>query len=82
MSELEYELPHHKIKEEGEELEPLPIEPLLTLDQICKKEIAERMKFLNNNKTKVAESLGITVKTLYSKLHQYGWMESGRCRKF
>lgn len=34
--------------------------------------IVKTMEQFNNNKTKTAQSLGITIKTLYNKLHEYG----------
>lgn len=47
---------------------------LETLATIEKNLILERMELFNGNKTKVAQSLGVTIKTLYNKLHQYGKM--------
>lgn len=42
-----------------------------TLEELEKEEIIARLT-ANNNKTQVAMSLGITIKTLYNKLHLYG----------
>lgn len=44
---------------------------VLTLAELEKREIIARLT-ANNNKTQVAMSLGITIKTLYNKLHLYG----------
>ncbi len=43
----------------------------LTLADIEKKTIERRLS-KENNKSKVAASLGITLKTLYNKLNDYG----------
>jgi Nif-specific regulatory protein len=41
-----------------------------TLREIELKEIVERLKRNGGNKVKTAEELGISLKTLYNKLHQ------------
>lgn len=43
----------------------------LTIAEIEKK-IIDRRLTAENNKSKVAASLGITIKTLYNKLEKYG----------
>lgn len=44
----------------------------LSLDDLEKQHILRTLAFYNNNKTRAAASLGITIKTLYNKLHRYG----------
>lgn len=55
-------------------LEPnLEIKPKLkTLAEVEKECIQQAISFHSGNKTQAAKSLGITIKTLYNKLHEYG----------
>jgi DNA-binding NtrC family response regulator len=48
----------------------------LTIDEMEKRLIASTLKRQNNHKTRTAEILGITLKTLRSKILQYGLEES------
>ena len=47
----------------------------MTLDELERKHICHTLEHLGGNKTKTAKTLGITVKTLYNKLHSYGMIE-------
>jgi|WetSurMetagenome_2_1015567.scaffolds.fasta_scaffold1528039_1 DNA-binding NtrC family response regulator len=42
-----------------------------TLQEIEKEVILERLAAFNGNKTKTAQSLGVTLKTIYNKLEVY-----------
>ena len=44
----------------------------MTLDELERHHICMSLDRMSGNKTKTAKSLGITVKTLYNKLHSYG----------
>jgi Nif-specific regulatory protein len=48
----------------------------MTLEQLERRHIVFTLDHLSGNKTKTAKMLGITVKTLYNKLHSYGLIEA------
>ena len=47
----------------------------MTLNDLERKHMFLTLEHLGGNKTKTAKALGITVKTLYNKLHSYGMIE-------
>ncbi len=47
----------------------------MPLEEVEKKHILRALAFHEGNKTKTAQSLGITIKTLYNKLHRYGFLK-------
>ena len=48
----------------------------MPLEEVEKHHILRALTFNHGNKTKTAQSLGITIKTLYNKLHRYGFLET------
>lgn len=46
-----------------------------TLETVEREYIEHALSEFENNKSKTAQALGITVKTLYNKLHYYGLFE-------
>ena len=52
----------------------LPVE--MSLEEVEKNHIVRTLAFHNGNKTRSAHSLGITIKTLYNKLHRYGLVKT------
>jgi transcriptional regulator with PAS, ATPase and Fis domain len=50
--------------------------PDTPLEEVEKTHILKALTFHHGNKTRAAQALGITIKTLYNKLHKYGVIES------
>ncbi len=48
----------------------------MTLEELERRHICRTLDHMKGNKTKTAKTLGITVKTLYNKLHSYGMIQS------
>lgn len=48
---------------------------LKTLRELELEHIERALEIFKNNKTKASEALGITIKTLYNKLHEHGLFE-------
>lgn len=47
-------------------------DPTLTIHELEKRYILKALHHFDGNKTQAANALGITIKTLYNKLHEYG----------
>ena len=47
-------------------------DPTITVHELEKRYILQALKYFEGNKTRAAHALGITIKTLYNKLHEYG----------
>jgi transcriptional regulator with PAS, ATPase and Fis domain len=50
-------------------------DPTLTIHELEKRYILKALAYFEGNKTQAANALGITIKTLYNKLHEYGEFE-------
>jgi two-component system response regulator HydG len=50
----------------------------MPLEEVEKHHILRTLTYNHGNKTKTAQSLGITIKTLYNKLHRYGVIQAGQ----
>ncbi len=59
-----------------EPLPDIPYNPSVTLHDLEKQYIIRALTHFKGNKTQAAHSLGITIKTLYNKLHEYGEFEN------
>jgi two-component system response regulator HydG len=68
------ELPENIITPDQEELFE-EYNPTVTLHTLEKRYILKALSHFSGNKTQAANALGITIKTLYNKLHEYGEFE-------
>lgn len=50
-------------------------DPTMTLHELERRHILKSLAYFESNKTQAANALGITIKTLYNKLHEYGEFE-------
>lgn len=50
-------------------------DPTITIGELEKRWILKALAHFDGNKTQAANALGITIKTLYNKLHEYGEFE-------
>ncbi len=69
-------LPEFAQEVKVEKVEARPVFQEFTLFNLEKKHIIDTLDHLSGNKTRAAKALGITVKTLYNKLHSYGLIEA------
>lgn len=69
-------LPEFAVEVKVEKVEVKASYQEFTLFDLEKKHIIDTLDHLSGNKTRAAKALGITVKTLYNKLHSYGLIEA------
>lgn len=69
-------LPEFAVEVKVEKVEAVVKYQEFTLFDLEKKHIIDTLDHLSGNKTRAAKALGITVKTLYNKLHSYGMIEA------
>lgn len=50
-------------------------DPNVSLHELERRYIIKALQYFEGNKTRAAQALGITIKTLYNKLHEYGEFE-------
>ncbi|MBX7231268.1 MAG: sigma-54 dependent transcriptional regulator [Bdellovibrionales bacterium] len=65
------DLPDH-IKSPDQKIIMEDYDPSLTLHELERRYILKALSYFDGNKTQAANALGITIKTLYNKLHEYG----------
>jgi DNA-binding NtrC family response regulator/putative methionine-R-sulfoxide reductase with GAF domain len=69
-------LPEFAVEVKVEKVEVKASYQEFTLFDLEKRHIIDTLDHLAGNKTRAAKALGITVKTLYNKLHSYGLIEA------
>lgn len=70
VNDLPESIRNPEVKDEG-----LEFDPTVPLYELEKKYILKALAHYGGNKTQAAQGLGITIKTLYNKLHEYGEFE-------
>jgi transcriptional regulator with PAS, ATPase and Fis domain len=65
------DLPEH-IKNPEQKITIDDYDPSMSLYELEKRYILKALNYFEGNKTQAANALGITIKTLYNKLHEYG----------
>ncbi len=65
------DLPEH-IRNPDQKIDVNDYDPSFTLYELEKRYILKALRYFDGNKTQAAQALGITIKTLYNKLHEYG----------
>lgn len=50
----------------------LAFDPTVTIAELERHYILKALAYFKGNKMQAAQALGITIKTLYNKLHEYG----------
>ena len=68
------DLPEHVQKPEAQK-DGTEYNPKVTLSELEKRYVLAALIHHQGNKTQAAQALGITIKTLYNKLHEYGEFE-------
>ncbi len=68
------DLPEHVLSPERKD-ETSAYDPTIPLAELERRYIIKALHHFDGNKTQAANALGITIKTLYNKLHEYGEFE-------
>jgi transcriptional regulator with PAS, ATPase and Fis domain len=69
------DLPEHIKNPDASTVDTDTYDPSLTLYDLEKRYVLKALAHFDGNKTQAANALGITIKTLYNKLHEYGEFE-------